>query len=104
MSLRLSLLPGPALIQADLDYQKEDVDQKIEQYVGTSEDPSAELDKAFIMSIEIGSVRLFSCLFKLYKVFISNFRCDNVHKKGLLFTMVFGIVILTHGTIVLVCR
>ena len=58
MSLRLYKLPGPALIQADLDYQKADVDQKIHQYIGASEGPSAELDKAFIMDIEIGSVRL----------------------------------------------
>jgi len=53
-SLRLSLLPGPALIQADLDYQKSDVDQTIQQYVTASQAPSAKLDKAFIMSIEIG--------------------------------------------------
>ena len=53
-SLRLSLLPGPALIQADLDYQKADVDHKIQQYIGTCQGPSAELDKAFIMGIEIG--------------------------------------------------
>jgi len=58
MSLRLYKLPGPALIQADLDYQKADVDQKIHQYIGASEGPSAKLDKAFIMDIEIGSVRL----------------------------------------------
>ncbi len=57
--LRLSLLPGPALIQADLDYQQADVDQRIQQYIGTSQRPSAELDKDFIMAIEIGSVCLF---------------------------------------------
>jgi len=53
-SLRPSFLPGPALIQADLDYQKADVDQKIQKYVATSQEPSEELDKAFIMGIEIG--------------------------------------------------
>ncbi len=82
-SLRLSLLPGPALIQADLDYQQADVDQHIQQYVGASQRPSAELDKAFIMAIEIGSVRLFSCLFNSYKAFISNFRCDKCARKGI---------------------
>ena len=59
-SLRLFLLPGPALIQAGLDFQKGDVDQKIQEYIGASEGPSAELDKAFIMAIEIGSVCPFS--------------------------------------------
>jgi len=48
------LLPGPALLQADLDYQKADVDQKIQQYISTCQKPSAELDKAFLMGIEIG--------------------------------------------------
>jgi len=75
-SLRLSLLPGPALIQVDLDYQRADVDQEIQEYVSASEGPSAELDTAFIMTIEIGSVCLFSCLLKSYKALISNFRCD----------------------------
>ncbi len=75
-SLRLYKLPGPALIQADLDYQKADVNQKLQEYVSASEGPSAKLDNTFIMAIEIGSVRLFSCLFKSYKAFISNFRCD----------------------------
>jgi len=81
------MLPGPALIQADLDYQWADVDKKIQQYVGTSEGPSAELDKAFITDIEISSVpmvRLFVCLFKSHKAFISNFRCDKcAHIKGI---------------------
>ncbi len=45
---------GQALIQADLDYQKADVNQKIQQYVGASQGPSAKLDKVFIMGIEIG--------------------------------------------------
>ncbi len=54
-SLCLSLLLGPALIQADLDYRRSDVNQKVQQYVGTSQGHSAELDKAFIMGIEIGS-------------------------------------------------
>ena len=54
-SLRLSALHRPALIQVDLDYQNSDVDQKIRQYIGASQGPSAELDKAFIMGIEIGS-------------------------------------------------
>ncbi len=74
--LRLSMSPGPALIQADLDYQKADVDQQIQQYVGASQGPSAELDKAFIKGIEIGS-SIFSCRFKSYRACISNFRCDN---------------------------
>jgi len=84
-TLRLSLLPGPALIQADLDYQQADVDQHIQQYVSTSQGPSAnlKLDKAFIMAIEIGSVCLFSCLFKSYKAFISNFRCDKCPRRGI---------------------
>ncbi len=69
-SLRLSMSPGPALIQADLDYHKADVDQKIQLYVGTSQGPSAELDKAFIMAIEIGSSTLNSSIIQsLYSQF-----------------------------------
>ncbi len=59
-SLRHSMLPGPALIQADLDYQMADADQKIQQFVATSQGYSAELDKAFIMAIDIGSSNLMS--------------------------------------------
>ena len=54
-SLRHSMGPGPALIQADLDYQKVDVDQKIRQYIATSQGHTVELDSAFIMAIEISS-------------------------------------------------
>jgi len=46
--------PGPALIQADLDYQKAGIDQQIQQYVAACEGHSAELDGAFIMAVEIG--------------------------------------------------
>jgi len=53
-SLRHSLLRESALIQADLDYQKADVDQKIQEYIATSQGHSAKLDKAFITAIEIG--------------------------------------------------
>ncbi len=70
-SLRLSMHPGPALIQADLDYQNSDVDQKIQQYIGASQGPSAELDKPFIMGIEIG---LSIFLMVQSTAFISNFR------------------------------
>jgi len=56
------------LIQADLDYQKSDVDQKIRQYVGASQGPSAELDKAFIMGVEIG-LSIFSCWFNQKRLF-----------------------------------
>ena len=51
------MLPGPALIQADLDYQTADVDKKIQQHIVASERHSAELDRAFVMDIEM--VRLF---------------------------------------------
>jgi len=47
-------VPQLALIQADLDYQKADVDQQIQQYVATSQTHSGELDRDFIMAIEIG--------------------------------------------------
>ncbi len=60
MSLFPYMLPRLALIQADLDYQQADVDKKIQQYIGTSQGPSAELDKAFIVDIEIGLVCLFT--------------------------------------------
>ncbi len=52
-SLCFSMSPGPALIQADLDYQTADVDKKILQHVVESEGYSAELDKAFIMGIKM---------------------------------------------------
>ena len=54
MFLRPSLLPGPALIQADLEYQNSDADQKIQEHISASQGPSAELDKPFIMGIEFG--------------------------------------------------
>ena len=59
-SLRLSMLPGPALIQADLDYQTADVDKKIQQHIVASERHSVELDRAFILDIEM------VCLFCVY--------------------------------------
>jgi len=90
------MLPGPALIQADLDYQKANVDKKIQQHVVASDRHSAELDGAFIMAIEM--VCLFLCLFKPYEAFISNFRCEKC--RGI----VFGTDILTHDTVVLVQR
>ena len=52
-SLRLSMLPGPAIIQADLDYQTADVDKKIQEHVMASEGHSAKLDRAFIMGIQM---------------------------------------------------
>jgi len=76
-SLRVSLLPGPALIQADLDYQKADVDQKIQKYVSTCQRPSAKLDKAFIMGIEIGLSILLSA--QTIQSFCFQFRVTNVH-------------------------
>ncbi len=62
-------------MQADLDYQNSDVDQNIQQYIGTSQGPSAKLDKAFIMGIEIGLSILLSVQSKAITI-ISNFRCD----------------------------
>ena|SRR6267378_6414465 len=52
--LRLSMSFGPALIQADQDYQKAGVDQKIQQHIAACQGHSVELDKAFIMAVEIG--------------------------------------------------
>ncbi|SRR6266404_7681658 len=79
-SLRHSMLPGPALIQVDLDCQTADVDKKINQHVMASQGLSADIDEAFIMAIEM--VRLYLRLFKPYQAFISNFRCDKcVHKR-----------------------
>ncbi len=70
------MLPQPALIQVDLDYRQADVDKKIQQYISVSQQPSAELDKAFIIDIALGLVCPFACLFKSHKTFISIFRCD----------------------------
>src|SRR6266404_8244065 len=75
-SLRLHMLPGLALIQADLDYQEADVDEKLQQYISASQGRSAKLDQAFVMDIKIGLVHLFTCLFKPHNAFLSNFRCD----------------------------
>ena len=47
------MLPGPALIQADLDYQMAGVDKKIQQHIVASQGYSVELDTAFIMAIEM---------------------------------------------------
>ena len=59
-SLRLSMSPGPALIQADLDYQNADVDKRIQQHIMTSQGHSTELDKTFIIAMQM--VCLFSIL------------------------------------------
>ncbi len=53
--LRPFMLPGPALIQADLGYQKAHIAQKIQQHVIACKEHSVEMDKAFIMAVEIGS-------------------------------------------------
>jgi len=42
-----------ALTQADLDYQKADIDQKIQQHVAAYQGHSAELDSAFIMGLKL---------------------------------------------------
>jgi len=52
--LRLSMSLGPALIQADNDYGKAGIDQKIQQHIAASQGYSVELDRAFIMAVEIG--------------------------------------------------
>src|SRR6266404_8035150 len=52
-SLRVSMLPGPALIQADLDYHTADVNKKIQQHIVASQGHDVELDRAFIMAIEM---------------------------------------------------
>ncbi len=76
-SLHLSLLAGPALFQVDLDYQKADIDQIIKEYVGACQGPSAELDEAFIMGIEIGSSILLSA--QIIQSLCFQFRVTNVH-------------------------
>ncbi len=85
--LRVSMLPGPAFIQADLDYQKSDVDKKIWQHLSAWQG-SAELDQAFIMGIEIGlsillSVRIIQSLYFQFQV-----RQMCTHKKGCLATII----------------
>jgi len=72
--LRLLMSPGPTLIQADLDYQEVDVDQKIRQHVAASQGHSVELDRAFIMSIEM--VRQLSLSVQIKQTFYFYFRCD----------------------------
>ncbi len=95
-SLRLSLLPGLALIQADLDYQNSDVDQKIQQYISASQGPSVELDKAFIMGIEIG---LSILLLVQSKAFISTFRCDKCACiRGIVWLQWFLELVFSHMT------
>ncbi len=47
------MLPGPALIQADLDYHTADVNKKIQQHIVASQGHDVELDRAFIMAIEM---------------------------------------------------
>ena len=67
------MFPKQALIQADLDYQKADIDQKIQHYIAASQGHSAELDSAFIMGIEIGLSILVSV--QIIQRFYFNFRC-----------------------------
>ena len=76
-SLRVSLLLGPALIQADLDYRKAGVDQKVQEYVGACQVPSAQLDEAFIRGIEIGLSILLSA--QTIQSLCFQFRVTNVH-------------------------
>ena len=49
----MSLGPGLALSQADLDYRAAGVDKKVQKHVVASQGLSAELDTAFIMAIEM---------------------------------------------------
>ena len=86
---------GPALIQADLDYQKADLDKKVQQHVMASQGHSVKLDRAFIMAIEM--VCLFLCLFKPYEALISNFRCD---KCVCIWVIAFETGTLTHNTVI----
>ncbi len=97
-SLRLSMLPGPALIQADLDYQRVGVDKKIQRHIVASTD-SAWQDRDFIMAIEM--VCLFLCLFRPDEAFISNFRCD---KCLCIRGIAFGTGILTDDAVMLLQR
>ena len=87
-SLRLSLLPGPALIQADLDYQTADVDKKIQQHIMASEGHSAELDRDFIMGIEM--VRLFYVFLIHTKVLFPTLGMTNVCIRGLFLELAFS--------------
>ncbi len=95
--LRLLMSPGPTLIQADLDYQEVDVDQKIRQHVAASQGHSVELDRAFIMSIEM--VRQLSLSVQIKQTFYFYSRCDMCAKDGLLAGMVFGTGIFTHAVV-----
>ena len=76
------MLPGPALIQADLNYQRADVDQKIQDYVAASQGHSVELDSAFIMGIEIGLPILMSFQTNFYflcqvgQMFLNKWDCS----------------------------
>ena len=72
-SLRHSMLPGPALIQADLDYHMAGVDKKIQQHIVASQGHPVELDRAFIMAIEM--VRLF-CVCSSHMGFYFQLRSD----------------------------
>ena len=104
-SLCFSMLPGPALVQADLDYQMADVNQKIQQYVAASQGHSAELDRAFIMAIEIGSFIYLFCLFKSYNAFISKFRCDKcVYIRGIGWLKWFLELAFSHMTPLCWCK
>ena len=49
------MLSGPAFIQAGLDYQEAGVDQQIQRHIAACEGHSVELDRAFIMAVEMGS-------------------------------------------------
>jgi len=101
-TLRLSLLPEPALIQADQDYQNSDVDQKIRQFISTCQGPSAELDKDFIMGIEIGSSILLSVQSKAN---FSNFRCDKCACiRGIVWLQLFLELVFSHMTLSCWCK
>ena len=53
--LRSSNIPKAALIKADLDYQRANIDESIQQYLTTcASDVSVEQFAGFIMDTEIG--------------------------------------------------
>ena len=98
-SLCHSMSPGPALIQADLDYQTAGVEKKVQQHLMASQRHSAELDSTFIMAIEM--VCLFCACSNCTKLLFPISGATNVIAEEGLF---FGTGILTHDTVVAVQR
>ncbi len=88
------MLPGPALIQADLDYHMAGVNKKIQQHIIASQGRDVKLDMAFIMAIEM------VCLFCVCSIYTKLYFLLQGWQICVDKRIAFGTSILMHDAIV----